>query len=261
MNKAVVESIQNFEYKQEFRDVKLKTRQSFREDQAALEIRLSKVRMKHNAVQAKGLPNGVTNGQSNGVTYGHPNDGVTNGHAEHVGDTIALSELQSIVLDISTEKDQETTKENSTEGVIVNVNDEARSRKKSLDNTISVGDNMQEQQLQNKLVSAQHRLDAEQTRQQTTQQEQQHHIHDSIVANGSVPNGHVILQSGQPFGHSSLLIRPKITGQARAAMTPEPRLKSFKGIYQKNPKLSAASTDHLDNVSLTGIRPASSSPG
>lgn len=258
-----MESIQNFENKQEFRVVKLKTRQSFREDQAALDRRLSKVRMKHNAVQEMDLPNGVTNGQPNGVT---------NGHIGHVGDKSALSKLESIVLDINTEMEEETTRKNSTVDVIANETDETRSCNISVDNNINVGDNMQENakymssgvlvngQLRSQHVSVQHRLDVEQTR-QTTQQKQQHHINDSRVANGSVPSGHVILQNGQPFGHSTLLIRPKITGQARAAMTPEPRLKSFKGIYQKNPKLSTASTDHLDNVSLTGIRPASNSLG
>ena len=60
------ESIKKFETKKEFVAVKLKTRQSFREDQVALERRLSKYREKPARKMSDGTPEARTNCHVNG---------------------------------------------------------------------------------------------------------------------------------------------------------------------------------------------------
>jgi hypothetical protein len=81
-------------------------------------------------------------------------------------------------------------------------------------------------------------------------------MNGSAPAKGVIPNGHTFLHNGQTSAPSNFLVGTTGNRHLAAAMTPEPRIKSFKGIYQKNPKLTAASTEHLDNISLKGFKPS-----
>lgn len=230
MDQAIQESIHHFEHKKEFREVKLKTRQSFREDQVALERRLSKRTDGRRTVNS--MPNGETSGETkaNGV----------------------ISKLESIVLDIGVEKE----KKKSTDEITVSESDENSSRKNSVNSDklldeerkiVQKGPNDTNQKVKTndktEVINVPH---------------QNGYITDGNQnLNGSyglVPNVHSLIQNGQSSGPSTLVMRPKVTVQARPAMTPEPRLKSLRGIYQKNPKLTASSTEHLDNVSLNGFK-------
>ena len=236
MDKSVVESIKEFEIKKEFREVKLKTRQSFREDQAALERRLSR----------------RDTSMSNGVKNGH----AENGHEEKSEidntDNCVLSKLEGIVVDISAEKDKE--KKNTDDEVIVLNSDDSRSRINSIDNKIVLngGNGTNDTKSNSKTVSSEkipisHQID---------HSAQQYKMNGTVPATEVIHNGHTVLHNGQTSAPSNYHLRVNGNRQLDVAMTQEPRIKSFKGIYQKNPKLTSASTEHLDNISLKGFKPS-----
>lgn len=240
MDKSIKESIENFEHKKEFREVKLKTRQSFREDQVALERRLSK--------------------RTDGRTY---KIGMTNKELKddkNRNENEVPSKLESIVLDIGIEKEKERESETSTNGVFVTANEKNGSQKSSVDKCIYIDEkenSQRETDDKNKTGFTNGQSETSEVSHQNGYIVQ----HGSNASYGLVPNGHAMVQNGQSTGQTTLIKRPKVAVQPRTAMTPEPRLKSLKGIYQKNPKLTATSTEHLDNVSLKGVRVSGSSHG
>lgn len=240
MDKSIKESIENFEHKKEFRVVKLKTRQSFREDQVALERRLSK--RTDGRTHKVGMTNEELKDDKNRNENGVP------------------SKLESIVLDIGIEKEKEIESETSTNGVSVMVNEENVSQKVPVDNCAYIDETENSQ----KETDDKNNTGFTNGQSETSKVSYQNgyiNQHGSNRSNGLVPNGHAMVQNGQSTGLTNLVKRPKVAVQPRTAMTPEPRLKSLKGIYQKNPKLTATSTEHLDNVSLKGVRVSGSTHG
>lgn len=237
MNKGLQELIEKFESKKEFRQVKLKTRQSFREDQAALDNRLSKYR--HKSV-----------GNNKEMSNGEANDQVENGMTSESGDYLE-SKLESIVLDIREEKGR-AKDNNISENVTKNENEDFELN--SIEN--GVDDNKG--------------MNMEKTDKPVTPNVLNGQLHSKPSTNGTVMNGKIPAQNGTKDpnevltnGHirhheaSSLIERPHFSSSTRSAVTPESKHKSLRGIYQKNPKLTPLSTDHLDNVSLSGVRAAS----
>lgn len=270
MDKSIEELINKFENKKEFRAVKLRTRESFREDQAALESRLSR-RIKPR--QDNGMLNGDSKtGAANGLADNAEGNVHLDGLAENAEVNGSLSRLESIVLDIEREKEDEKVRKNSVDKFVVLDLEQKRSRISSLDNNVFLdedrnhvsngfGQGVAETSLINKRNGSAHIPNGHENGvNENTQNNvqwvsgQSGELVSPVLAD---PALQTIFKTGNEntAGPSTLITRPKITAQARAAMTPEPRLKSLKGIYQKNPKLTSSSTEHLDNLSLKGFRP------
>ncbi|KAL4235764.1 hypothetical protein ACF0H5_004156 [Mactra antiquata] len=241
MSKGLQELIDKFESKKEFREVKLKTRQSFREDQAALERRLSKYRPK--SIHAKDMSNGDTNAHRE------------NGIEVEKGDGIE-SKLESIVMDIREEKSKVADGDSETDSGLheeekVEINDDVE-----VNGSVTNGDSKSNGVDTQKEHVPNGRSHSVSSSNGTVESEQMPIKTETKLSNENISNGRV--HHAEVDG---LVNRPRVSVLSRSAVTPEPKHKSLRGIYQKNPKLTPLSTDHLDNVSLTGVRPSSLTHG
>ena len=348
----ITESIQNFENKREFREVKLSTKKSFREDQAALEARLKKYRSDSTSssdrnMSDKTLTIGVITDEDAGKFFEAVKhiDGqvvecendvlIDSGYGEGADSQVGID---NVVLDLSDEKDE--PRASSTDDN-VEIGDSRNGKEKGSNDsaveTIELSEKSEQQKskretdssntpnnlAQNAEISFTLQQSNEPQPVQTTHIETQisgeqvQHVKQNgngVISNGHgvVPNAHVLIQNGQrvdqtghvliqngqrvnPNGHvliqngqrvvqnghavmpnngySSLIARPKVEvvghhhhhhqqqqhqQQQRhyqnGSITPEPQIKLLRGIYQKNPKLTAGSTDHLDTLSLKSFR-------
>ena len=68
-------------------------------------------------------------------------------------------------------------------------------------------------------------------------------VRDSTRTNGVMKTGGDPVKARVPNGHM------------RGSMTPEPRLKAKGRLYEKNEKLTASNSSHLDRISLKGTKP------
>lgn len=198
--REVQESIKNFENKKEFVQVKLQTRHSFREDQAALNRRLS--RRKSDKMQNNG------------------------GENEHDGknsvDAVA-AKLESIELDLNDENDKnmKTSSDVNKAGHVNNgyVGESPDINASRVEKDISHKTETE----RTGMVNGTGKCSGNET-----------HETAAISATGDkkqMPNGHM-----------------------RGSMTPEPRLKVKGRLYEKNDKLTASSSNHLDRISLKGAK-------
>ncbi|WAR24651.1 hypothetical protein MAR_038320 [Mya arenaria] len=259
----VEDSIHKFEQKKEFHEVKLKTRQSFREDQVALERRLSKYRVKPKGIMSAENADGRTNGHGSG--HRTPDSE----KADTTGVDGLQSQLESIVIDISDEKRDERSRNSS-----INIDSEINGdhiyavENDELVRNEAKTEGVPQNGLENKGYTDS-RTDVRLTA-NGSDNDIGHTLSPRVNGHTGQPNGYPngpytktavvsnggkhLTQNGHPAAsHSTLIMRPKVNGHPRTSMTPEPRLK-LAGIYQKNPKLTGASTEHLDTISLRGSK-------
>ena len=254
--------IQKFESKKEFREVKIKTRQSFREDQEALDKRLSKYR-KRGAKMSSVDTDGRTNGQvDNQNINGHTSEDNDNG-VDGVN-----SRLESIVIDIKEETVDSRSRNNSEGGVCTDTTIRGARDRIPDTNVLIETDGRSDVVTQNGQINNGYmdsmtdvRLTASNDHGNDRTPPSSHHDGHSTGSQSSLTsqnqmttNGHKDQNGYTANGYSALVMRPKSNGHIRAAMTPEPRPKLTTGIYQKNPKLTGSTSDHLDNISLKGGR-------
>lgn len=263
------QSIQNFENKKEFREVKLSTKKSFREDQAALDARLSKYRNMSDRKKSETDTDDLED--SNEHVHGQAVDSEKDILLDSGYEEIARSNagLDNIVLDLSDEADDKE-RTSSTDDHVGN-----ESVKKCDNETVNAVNNEENKSdLVTKQVCSDEKVtqngdvngsDSQQTngshKLQTTSQNggnisNSRGNNSDHIGNVSVPNGHI----SHHTEHSSVLSGSKIQSNGHAVnghrpITPEPKIKMLRGIYQKNPKLNAGSTDHLDTISLRSFRP------
>lgn len=228
MDKEVEESINKFEFKKEFREVKLKTRESFREDQAALEKRLSKYRVSSD-------PSGNSLNK-------------TDHSSKDVKKPETISALESIVMDVTMAGE--------------------KARLHSTGDSVSTGSNLSNDLTNgppNGSVAQNGHANGHVNGSTNTITGYRHQMSDSSdshtdgqptpsakVGNGAVPNGKPPLAVHVPRANGK-------TGQV--VKTPELKTAAGRrllGIYEKNPRLTSASTEHLDNISLKGYKNHSS---
>lgn len=247
MDKSIEESIQKYENKKQFCEVKLRTRQSFREDQAALERRLSR---RGDSGARKNMQNG--DAKSSDVECLPESSEIK----------VSLSTLENIVVDLDQEKNLDDLKSGSMDKLVVEDGGQELTGNYSRYNR-AFSDEECRTVVQESSLNGREHHDA-------NVKITNGHITGADAVNGFKGQGYFTGEMVAPTFNeptlqmtinrqvdsgSTLINRPRINTQARFAMTPEPRLKAAKGIYQKNPKLMASSTEHLDSVSMKGLRP------
>lgn len=249
MEKELVQdSVQKFEFKKEFREVKLTTKKSFKEDQQALEKRLSKYRNMPNRTKSESEDDAEVNGHEKTADGGVANVGYCgesiNGETgldnidvciDGDNNSVQKKRTNSTVSSGSEEKENKTSRTESTPD---NVN------KLPNGHTVKTESNVNTTQTYNSTSTSPQTT--VQTIQPTNRIPNGSVQNNGHIRNGSLPNGQSLGHTtGQCYGHG---------GHSDGRTTPDPKIKLLKGIYQKNPRLNAGSTDHLDNISLKSFR-------
>lgn len=217
MDKSLKESIDKFNRKHEFCKVKLKTRQSFK-DQAAIEQSLSKYNF--------GRCTEMDTNEQIKYMYGIENK------------TLAVlnnqSQLDSTVSDIDIENDYLHIRNDSD---IIDL-DSDNEEMKTQSNEMGYIKSVQSIIMNENLILNSAETDSDGSAQPDSCDVQ-------LTANGNQQN----IQAP-----AYLLSTPVLNGFERTCLTSEPRMKLAKGIYHKNPKLTPGSTDHLDSIYVRSAR-------
>ena len=268
MDKQVQESIQKFENKKDFFEAKLKTRQSFREDQHALERRLAKYRLEENS---KGNGEVVDNtnskdtdqtsvcvndkkskdGDSEFVEVGSKNEdqnseGLNQTELKGMNQVPANggghSKLESIVMDIQKEQKRERKRTDSATA------DREYCEIRVCNDFISAEDEIVKSDVKDVNKSG------ESGELHTNSKTDKVNGYAVITRDTSSNTKNVSTPVSNSFNNSSRTpantSKTLHNGHVTGSLTPEPRLK-MRGtrLYEKNSRLSASSSDHLDKIS------------
>lgn len=253
---SVKKSIQIFENKKEFRAVKLTTKKSFREDQAALDKRLTKYR--NSLEQSMSSTDTVDVDRQ---VNGHDSDADKNVVKDNAQDEgfEESSKLENIVLDVGDDQKVKTETDLASEEM-------DGERRKSLDESVSssglgteVSDKSPDSHTHGETLEQTENVNGTEEKIHTSENRSQttgHQPLQTTLSGTRLQNGALLNVRGSH--QAPLVTRPRvngqISGQFNGSISPDPKIKLLKGIYQKNPKLTAGSTDHLDNISLKSFR-------